>query len=150
MPRILSSTRIATSPEKLWALMCDTKQYPDWVVPTERMVEVPEGPMGTGYVYKEYGGVPPFKSTSTWRVTEFDPPRRQVHVGDDGMMTIEIEVIIEPSGAETVLTQRLKFTPRWWIAPMSSVMWLMFMGRRAQMVMDQTQANAKKLLEAVP
>ncbi len=31
------------------------------------MLEVPDGPMGVGSVYKERGGIPPFVSESTWR-----------------------------------------------------------------------------------
>ena len=76
MSKVETSAEVAASPEKIWAFICDANRYPEWVVPTDRMLEVPDEAMGVGYVYKEHGGVPPFKADSEWRVTVFEPHRR--------------------------------------------------------------------------
>ena len=59
--------------------------------------------------YREYGGIAPFKGESTWKVTEYEPQSRQVHVGDDGAMTIALEVIIAPNENGIKLIQNLNF-----------------------------------------
>jgi len=146
--RIRVSTEINSTPEQVWDLMCNAHRYPEWVTVTDRMVEAPDGPVGAGSVYREYGGIPPFKGESRWEVIEFEPTRRQVHVGDDGSMTMHLEILIEPAPNGTLLTQNLEFTPRWWLRPMAMLMWPLLMGRRGKAAIVQTQANAKRLLES--
>ncbi len=68
--------------------MSDPSRYPDFVDATEGMVDVGSGESGVGYLYKEYGGIKPFLGESEWRVTEFEPTRRQAHVGDDAKMKL--------------------------------------------------------------
>ena len=76
MAEVTASIDIKAPPEAIWALMCDPNRYPELAEPTDRMVSVPDDGFGVGYAYQEYGGIPPFKGESTWRVTEFDPMRR--------------------------------------------------------------------------
>ena len=103
--------------------------------------------MGVGYVYREYGGVPPFKGESTWRVTVFEPKRRQVHVGDDGSMTLDLTIEIDPLERGSRLTQRLKLKPRWYLVPLI-ILWPLIMRRRAQEAMDKTVQNVKRKAES--
>ncbi len=42
MPSVTSSIDIATSPDTVWALMCDPHRYPEMADPTERMIDVPD------------------------------------------------------------------------------------------------------------
>jgi carbon monoxide dehydrogenase subunit G len=148
MTSVVASIDIASPPEAIWALLCDPHRYPELADPTERMLEVPDGDMGVGYVYKEYGGVPPFKGESEWRVTEFDPMRRQVHVGDDGSMTLDLEIEIASSSDGSRLTQSLELKPRWYLAPVHYILWPLMMRKRAQEAMDKTVANVKRMLES--
>ena len=148
MPSIELSTEINAAPEAVWELMCDTSSYPEWVVPTDRMLDTGEGEMRVGFVYREYGGIPPFKGESTWEVTEFEPQSRMVHVGDDGAMTINLRIEVAPTDSGARLTQRLDFKSRWWMTPISMIMWPLLMGRRGRAAIDQTQANVKERLEA--
>ena len=148
MPRVQSSVQINAPPEAAWALMCDVRRYPEWVVPTDRIIELPVGTLGRGSVYREYGGIPPFKSESEWRVMEFEPQRRQVHMGDDGSMRIKLTIEITPSGEGSQVMQRVELTPRWWLRLPSLVMWPLLMRSRTRRAMDETAANAKRVLEA--
>lgn len=100
------------------------------------------------YRYKEYGGVPPFKGESEWRVTEFDPMRRQVHVGDDGSMLLNLDIEITPSSDGSRLTQNLELKPRWYLAPIHYILWPLMMRKRAQEAMDKTVANVKRMVES--
>lgn len=148
MPGFELATEIKATPESVWDLISDVKRYPEWITVTDRIVSMPDGPMAVGYEYEEYGGIPPFKSESKWRITEFEPNSRQVHIGNDGSMTIKYEIELVPTESGTTLVQRLDFKPRWWIMPMMLIMWPLLMGRRGRAAMRQTQLNAKKILEA--
>ena len=148
MADVTGTTLINTGPEPIWELMCDPNRYPDFVENTERMVDVGSGDFGVGYVYKEYGGLKPFLGESEWRVTEFEPMRHQTHVGDDGKMRIHLDIDLDPKDEGTNLTLKVVLEPRWFIAPVSAVMWPLVMRKRAQADMDGTTANVKRLLES--
>ena len=148
MPRLEMAREIKASPEQVWALLSDVKRYPEWVVFTERMVETPEGALGVGSSYREYGGIPPFKSETAWQVTEFDAPRRQVHAGGDKQMQITVSFEMTPSGGGTQVRQQMDFQARGLMVPMSKILWPLLMRRRVQGAMVDTFANAKRILEA--
>ena len=148
MSGVRASTEIAAPPERVWELMCAPERYPEFAEPTDRMLEIPEGEFGLGSVYREYGGVPPFKGASTWRVMEFEPMRRQRHVGDDGFMTMDLVVEIEATPTGSRLSQHLTLKPRWYLAPVNAMLWPVMMRKRAQAAMDKTVLNVKRALEA--
>lgn len=56
----------------------------------------------------------PWKSVTRWRVTEFDPLRRQVQEGQGVSTAKGMAVIIElsPAGQDTRFTLTLRYTPR--------------------------------------
>ncbi len=147
MAQTNASTQIDTGPEVIWALMCDPNRYPEIADPTERMIEVPDGEIGVGYVYKEYGGIRPFIGESEWRVTEFEPMRRQVHIGDDGSMTMNLLIELAPTDDGTRFTLTLSMKPRWYLAPVNAILWPLLMRKRAREGMDKTVANVKRIAE---
>ena len=148
MARVVASTQVNTGPEAIWALMCDPHRYPEIADPTERMIDVPDREFGVGYVYKEYGGIKPFVGEAEWRVTEFEPMRRQVHIGDDGSMTMHLEIELTPADSGTRLTQTLILKPRWYLVPVNAILWPLMVRKRAQEGMDKTVANAKRIAES--
>ncbi len=148
MAQTTASTQINTGPEVIWALMCDPNRYPEIADPTERMIDVPDGEIGVGYVYKEYGGIRPFIGESEWRVTEFEPMRRQVHIGDDGSMTMNLLVELAPTDGGTRFTLTLGMKPRWYLAPVNAILWPLLMRKRAREGIDKTVANVKRIAEA--
>jgi len=148
MPSVAASIDIATPPDTGWALMCDPHRYHEFADPTERMIDVPDTEFGVGYIYKEYGGIKPFLSESEWTVTAFEPKTRQVHEGDDGTMRFHLTINITPADGGTHLEQTLALRPRWYMAPVSALMWPIMMRKRAQEAMDKTVANVKRLTES--
>jgi ribonuclease Z len=113
----------------VWELLSDPHRYPELVEQTQRMVHVPDMPMGRGYTYKEYAGVGPFKGESDWTVTEFQPEHRQVHEGDDGTVRFHLEIVIEPTGTGCRLRQRLGLEPRGVPKVAMILLWPLFMRR---------------------
>jgi uncharacterized protein YndB with AHSA1/START domain len=53
---------VKAPPEQVWALISDAKRFPEWIEFTDRIVEAPEGEMQVDTTWREYGGVPLFKS----------------------------------------------------------------------------------------
>ena len=148
MPRIVTSVVVDANPERVWEIMCDANRYHEFVVPTDKVLEAPEGPIERGSVYREHGGIPPFKAESVWHVTEFEKPSHQVHIGDDGTMTMTLDLKMAAVGSGTRITFDIDFKPRWWKAPLVYPMWFAFMGGRGKKAMDQTAQNFKKFAES--
>lgn len=148
MPAVSASIDIDAPPERIWELMCDPNRYPELADPTERMLHVPDEPMGVGYVYREHGGVGPFKDDSEWTVTEFEPTRRQVHEGDDGTMKYHLEIVVDSVDKGTRLTQNLAISAGGAMRIASAIIWPLFMRRLAQRAMENTVANVKQAAES--
>ena len=109
---IIASAVIPVSPERVWEIACDSSRYPEWVENTLRMIHA-DGPTRAGATMEELTRVAgPWKSVTRWRVTEFDPPRRQVQQGEGVSTATSMAVIIElsPAGQDTnfTLTVRLR------------------------------------------
>ena len=150
MPTVSSSIEIAAPEERVWDLESHPRRYPEWVVATDRMLDVPSDGLGHGATYREYGGLAPFKAESEWLVTVFEPHRRQVHLGDDGTVEVELTIEIEPIDGGSRLTQTLEVRPRGMLGALLRLMWPLIVSRRLQRANDQTVANAKRLVESDP
>ena len=146
--RVVASTEVSAPPDVVWDLYCDPHRYPEFAHATERMLHVPDGPMGVGYAYREIGVMGPFKSEDEWQVTEFEPTRRQVHVADDGTARSRLEIDIEPTPSGCRVTQGFRVEPRGAMRVATAVMWPLFLRRLAQRAMDITVANYKEAAEA--
>ncbi len=147
MARIVSQIDVAAPPEKIWAIVEDVRRYAELAPPTEQMIEVPDGPVGVGYSYRMHAGIKPFVRDSTWEVTEWNPPRHMVHVGDDGTALLYLTVSIRETDAGSDFRQELEVRPRWWLAGPNVVMWPLMMRRRVQDAMDRTVLNLKRVVE---
>ena len=148
MPQIASTTQIDAEPGAVWAILIDAARVPEWVEATERMIDVPEGEVGVGYVYREYGGIKPFQAESEWRITEFEPMRHQAHIGDDGTMRMDLDIALTPTNGGTQVTMTLGLKPRWYIAPINAILWPLMMRKRGQAAQDKTLANLKRMVES--
>ena len=138
---------INAPPEAVWAFLSDANRYHEWVTVTDRMVEVPEEPMGVGTVYREYGGWP-VKSESTWRVTEFDPPNRQVHEGRSWPIRFLLSLQLEVIEGGTRLNSRfdIHYVTIMWA--MGMFLYAPFVRGKLRSIMRETTANIKRLVEA--
>lgn len=144
-----ATTTIAAPPEMVWAFVSDLSRYPEWSVVTERMISVDDGPVGEGTVYREYGGLGPMKAESEWVVTAFDPPRRQVHEGDDGSVQTVLIIELEPEdgGERTRLHQTIEliFPPGFRL--LARLLGWLFLRRMAANALEETVQNATRIVE---
>ena len=111
---IVASVDLPQPPGTVWEYLCDTTRYAEWVESTLKMIRV-DGPARLGATYQERTRISgPWKSTTTWRVTEFDPPHRQVHegVGVSTAKDMSLELTLSPDGDGTHLTMTIRYTPR--------------------------------------
>lgn len=145
-----ATTTIEAPPETVWAFVSDPEGYPEWSVVTERMTHVDDGPVREGTEYSEIGGLGPMTGESEWIVTEFDPPRRQVHEGDDGTVRTVLTIEIDPvaGGESTRLHQTIELVfPRGFRVIARLLGWL-FLSRMATTALEKTVQNAKRMVES--
>lgn len=148
MTVVETSREIEAPPEAVWAFISDLERVPEWVVFTDEMLEVPDEEAGKGTVYRELGGPGPVQDESTWRITAFDPPRRQVHEGDLGAMEATLTMEVDPVEDGTRLTHRLdvrvlpRLRPLGWLLEHLVVKHVLRRGLRG------SQARAKEIVEA--
>ncbi len=106
-----ASAAVSAPPERVWELISDTSRYADWVAGTDAVTRS-DGPASAGATYDEVNPIlGPWKAKSRWTVTEFDPPRRQVHRGEGLPLTRSFDVIMEvasvgDSASEVTVTLR--------------------------------------------
>lgn len=111
---ITASAIIPAPPDRVWEIACDTSRYPEWVENTLQVLHT-DGPARLGATLEELTRIAgPWKSVTRWRVTEFDPPQRQVQEGQGVSTAKGMAVIIElsPAGQDTNFTLALRYTPR--------------------------------------
>ena len=147
MFELTADIKIYASPDIVWGTISKPELYPKISDVTDRMISVPDDEFGRGYVYEEYGGVPPFKAESHWKVIEYEPKRRQVHIGDDGSTKTILTFEFKPTGNGTHVIQKIRLKPRWFLWPIFYVMWLLFMKKRGQNALDKTISNFKRVAE---
>lgn len=149
MASVSSSIEIAAGPEPIWALLSEPKRYSEYVTATETLLEASDETVRVGSTYREYGGVPPFIGESDWEVVEYEPMTFQRHLGDDGKMRMPLELSVEAVDDQTTrLTITLALQPRWFLAIPNAILWPLMMKGRAQKVIDDTVANAKRIVES--
>jgi uncharacterized protein YndB with AHSA1/START domain len=141
-----ASVTVAAPVERVWELMCDTSRYADWGPMTPEISRT-DGPAEMGSTYDERVPViGPWKAVLHWQVTEFEPPRRQVHTGHIWYvreLVSEMECSPEEDGTTFALT--LRVTPR--LGPLGSLLERALAGS-VQRDWDRTVENFKELAEA--
>lgn len=111
MPTIHNRRSLDAPPELVFDLMADYERYPEWVAIVEEATLVKGDRIETGAEYEEVSPLGPFRSTSHWRVTAFDPPRRQIHVGQLPFGPVELTIEMRPDGqGGTVLDHTVELT----------------------------------------
>lgn len=148
MPSVSSTIEINSRPEPIWQLLSEPNRYSDYVTATHELLDTSHDSVETGSTYREYGGVPPFIGESDWLVTEYQPVTHQHHIGDDGKVRMPLDLDVEAINDEkSLLTITLGLEPRWFLAVPMAILWPLMMRRRAQKVIDDTVANAKRIVE---
>jgi hypothetical protein len=104
MKRLVASTIVESSPERVWALYADVPGTVDWLPFVEEVLYV-SGPAGLGQVYRERTRFMGVSDVSTWRIVEWDAPRRQIHRSRGKLMETDLVVELEGAGERTRVQQ---------------------------------------------
>jgi polyketide cyclase/dehydrase/lipid transport protein len=100
--------------DRVWELAGDVSRYAEWVESTVSMGQT-DGSARLGLIYDERTRIiGPWIAVTRWRVTEFEPPRRQVHEGVGFVIARGMAVIIElrPVDENTHFVLTVRYTPR--------------------------------------
>ena len=105
------AARVDAPADAVWELICDLGRVPEWVEPTVAMTRMSQPVAAAGVTYSERTRVAgPLVIPTHWEITEFEPPRRQVHEGrgriGNGTLVLEVEPAVE--GTTYTQTVRLR------------------------------------------
>lgn len=148
MTSVEQTIHIDAPPETVWDFISNLERTPEWVVFTDAMTHIDEGPVEAGILYRETGGPGPMDDESEWHITEWDPPRRQVHEGDLGPLKPVLTMEVAPANGGSRFRQRVElrafpgFRPLGWLLEKLIIQWVFRSGLRA------TQMNAKRIIES--
>jgi len=145
--RIEVSVDIGASPEVVWDFASNLRRIPEWIEDTLAMLTVEPEPAQLGTVYRERSRiVGPLSQVTTWKISEFDPPRFQKHDGQVSMMAAtSVSFGLEPSAAGTKFTLVFEYTPG---NPLSSLSDRLFLKRNLQSGFQRSLENLKRLVES--
>ena len=149
MSRIEVSVDIGASPQVVWDLVSDLRRVPEWIEDTLKMLSVEPEPAQLGTVYRERSRiVGPLSQVTTWKISEFDPPRFQKHDGRVPMMaSASVSFGLEPSAGTTKFTLVFEYTPG---NPLSSLSDRLFLKKSLQSSFGRSLQELKALVEAAP
>jgi uncharacterized protein YndB with AHSA1/START domain len=154
--RIEVSVDIGASPEAVWDFVSDLRRIPEWIEDTLAMLSVEPEPAQQGTVYKERSRIiGPVSQVTTWKISQFDPPRFQKHDGRVPMMAAtSVSFGLEPSQAGlpagqggTKFTLVFEYTPG---NPLSSLTDGLFVRKNLERGFRRSVQNLKALMEAQP
>lgn len=146
MGHLTRTTHIEAPPEEVFDFVCDIGRWTEWDAFADEILWTSDAPLRAGSTYKEREGK---DGESTWRVTEFDRPRRQVHVGDVpflGEITVEMDLLPRDGGTDFRHAISYEVLPRF--RPLGWLIERVYVDRYARKGMDQTHAAAKRLTES--
>jgi uncharacterized protein YndB with AHSA1/START domain len=140
-----SSVTVAAPIERVWEQLCDTSRYAEWGAQT---LEIPrtDGPAEMDSTYDErVPFIGPWKAVLHWRVSDFEPPCRQVHTGHvwyARRLVSEMECSRAEDG--TTFTMTLRATPR--LGALGGML-ERALAKSVQRNWDRTVENFKELVE---
>jgi len=112
---VVASAVVSAPMSEVWVAVGDTARYPEWVENTLRVIRR-DGPAESGSTMEELTRIAgPWKAVTRWRVTEFDPPTHQVHLGDGVAMArnMRLEIDLTPVGdSGTRVSLTVRYTPK--------------------------------------
>jgi carbon monoxide dehydrogenase subunit G len=146
--RIGRTIDIAAPRERVWDVVNDFDRMTDWVTFADELTYLSDGEVGEGTVYREVGGVGPMASESEWEITVFEPPERQIHHGDLGVMQVELAMTFEARDDETQFTQELSVRALPRFRPLGWLLETVLIKRAMRSGLGETQRNLKVLVEA--
>ena len=149
MATIQGSVDIAAPRQAVWDVMSDVSRYSELGSFTDEAIMVSDGELCKGSVYSETGKIAGMKYNSEWTVTEFDPVSRQVHVGVESSMRIEVTWDLVESDAEnTKAFQVVELTMMPKFRPLGILLEKSFVTRMMTKGLVDLRENLKRIAEA--
>jgi uncharacterized protein YndB with AHSA1/START domain len=104
-----TTTRIAATPDRVFAVLADAWTYERWVVGCEEIRDVDDGWPAPGATFHHSVGLGPVTVRDTTTVIEADPPRRLVlraRARPTGVACVELDLAALDGGTEVVMLER--------------------------------------------
>lgn len=106
MGSVTVTTMIDAPADDVWSALCKINRYPKWDAFANEILSASHSRLKFGSTYEERSGM----DKSAWRVSLFNPPRVQAHIGAVGFMgEVTREFRVEPDGEGTELHQTISF-----------------------------------------
>jgi uncharacterized protein YndB with AHSA1/START domain len=109
MPTAKATVHIQAPPETVFDFVADAPRVPEYVSFVRDVFEVSDQPPRLGTIIRERAKPGPLLLTTTWRIDEFDRPRRQVWVGKQADMEMTLTKSAEPEAGGTRYSQVMEF-----------------------------------------
>lgn len=149
MPKIHNRLTLDAPPDVVFDLMADYERYPEWVAIVEEATLVKGDEIEAGAEYEEVSPLGPFRSTSHWRVTEFDPPEWQVHRGELPFGPVELRIETRPDGdGGTILDHTVELTALPRLRPLGRLLERLVLVRTFESDMEQSLGTFAELVDA--
>lgn len=128
---------IEATPEKIYTYLLDFTRHPEWVANLSKVTQVSSGAIGVGTLFHTQESAPPVpflrklnmmryfmiglisgvKPYSEAEITALEPNQRiawkaGLRKGNGWFNQAEWEIVLQPQGSGTLLTQRLCFLPQ--------------------------------------
>lgn len=133
--------------EKVWNTLNDIDNTSKWVVGLEKAEIKTVGDFGKDSVYTDYNRLGPIPQITDWRVAEFEPMSRQVHMSNsEGLpstMTLSLSSISE--GTLLKMTVDYHFMPHWGV--ISRVFEGLVMNHMLKSVLKQNMSHLDSYLQ---
>ncbi len=141
MGRAEAATIIHAPAAAVWDSLNDITHTPDWVVGLVGAEVVTPGEYGLGAVYHDHNRLGPFPQVTAWRVTAFEPLRRQVHESKSKVLPTTMTLTLTPETDGTRLHMRVDYRllPR--LGIVSRALERLLMNRALSGVLKQNQTN---------
>ncbi len=104
MARYKASVDTPRSPEEAFAYLSDFKNAAEWDPGTVQSERLGEGPLGEGTEFRLVAAFLGRKTTLTYRIVEYQPPRAVTFRGENSTVVSLDRITFEPSDGGTRIT----------------------------------------------
>lgn len=133
--------------EKVWNTLNDIDNTYKWVVGLEKAEVKTGGDFGQDTIYTDYNRLGPIPQVTDWRITEFEPVSRQVHMSDSEGLPSTMTLSLSPIAEGTLLkmTVDYQFMPHWGV--ISRVFEGLIMNHMLKSVLKQNMSHLDSYLQ---
>jgi len=145
------ATQIINAPvEAVWNALNDIDNTPKWVVGLQDAKVISEGTYGLGTLYNDYNNLGPVLQVTTWKIVEFEPMSRQIHMSDSANLpsTMTLGMASVAEGTRLTMTVDFHFMPRWGVV--GRILEALVMRHMIKGVLRQNMSHLNTYLQQYP